>query len=316
MGPHPHHRWRTTAARRRLLPALLLCVLSAGLPLMAAGVVAVLSSDADPYRRSAAELANGIADGGHTARSVLLDQLQDGDLAQADCIVAIGSAAAAAMHVRPGLGAPLVYCMVTDAAATGLYAGAPACGVEAKVPLTIQLALLAEALPRARRVGMLINGDEAGAALAASVRAALPADWELKAVACSMDRLADEIGAVTTGVDVVWTSPDGSLYTDATVRSLLLNALRRRVPVFGFSPSFVRAGALFGVGIDPAAQGGQAALLVKEALARRSAGQAAEARRLAPAFEIAVNLVVAEKLGIELPAQLVARATHVFRPER
>ena len=37
--------------------------------------------------------------------------------------------------------------------------------------------------------------------------------------------------------------------------------LRTNVPVFGFSPAFVRAGALVGVGVDPAAQGQQAATL-------------------------------------------------------
>lgn len=313
---NPHATKPGTALTSRIMRAALASLLASGVPLAAASVVAVLSSDADPYRKSLAELTKGVTGGGHLLRPVMLEQLAAKDLSEADCVVAIGTAAAAAVHGRSELTAPLVYCMVTDSTGSGLDAAAPASGIEAKVPIVTQLQLVAEALPQARRIGMLHSGDEAGAALAATVRAALPAGWELKTVAANQEHLGEQIAAVTTDVDVVWTSPDGSLYTEATVRALLLNALRRRVPVFGFSPSFVRAGALLGVGIDPAAQGGQAAQLAQDALARRAAGSAPQATRLPPSFQIAVNLVVADKLGVQLPDALVARATHVFQAGR
>lgn len=304
------------AGARSALRAAVISLLAVGMPLAAASVVAVLSSDADPYRKSLAELTKGVAGEGHAVRPVLLEQLVPADLTDADCVVAVGTAAATAVHARRDLQAPLVYCMVTDSAGTGLDSSTPTSGVEAKVPLAIQLQLIAEALPRARRIGLLHADDDAGKALASAVRSALPEGWSMKAVAASSDRLAEQIATVTTGVDLVWTSPDGALYTEATVRALLLNALRRRVPVFGFSLSFVRAGALLGVGIDPGAQGAQAAQLAKEALTLKAANEAPKSIQVPPVFQIAVNLVVAEKLGIELPASLVERATHVFQPGR
>jgi ABC-type uncharacterized transport system substrate-binding protein len=89
--------------------------------------------------------------------------------------------------------------------------------------------------------------------------------------------------------------------------------LRRRVPVFGFSPAFVRAGALIGVGIDPHAQGRQAGELVRLSLARSpTADSIPNAVRLAPTYQLAVNLTVARKLGVTLPAEFIAHADQVF----
>jgi ABC-type uncharacterized transport system substrate-binding protein len=121
------------------------------------------------------------------------------------------------------------------------------------------------------------------------------------------------------GVDVVWTAPDSSVYDVATVRSLLLEAIRSHTPVFGFSPAFVRAGALLGVGIEPAHQGRQAAAIVDlllKAAAAASSGATTQPRpeQLCPdpEFQLAVNLIVARELSITLPKSLVTRAVHVF----
>lgn len=310
----PHQSLRRTGSGSALR-AVALSLLASGAPLLAASVVVVLSSDADPYRKSLIELTKGVSGDGHTVRSVLLERLSPSDLSGADCVVAVGTTAATAVHGRSELTAPLVYCMVSDSVGAGLSEATPTSGVEAKVPLATQFQLIVEALPRTRRIGLLHSNDDSGTALVAAVRAALPSGWELKPVVVSADRLAEQIAAVTTDVDLVWTSPDGALYTDATVRALLLNALRRRIPVFGFSPSFVRAGALLGVGIDPGSQGAQAAQLAKEALTRKAAGDPLQSHLLPPSFQIAVNVIVAEKLGIELPAKLIERATHVFQAE-
>ena len=48
------------------------------------------------------------------------------------------------------------------------------------------------------------------------------------------------------------------------MRTLLLAGIRKKIPVWGFSTAFVRAGALIGVGVEPRSQGAQAAeILVK-----------------------------------------------------
>ena len=59
---------------------------------------------------------------------------------------------------------------------------------------------------------------------------------------------------------------DAAAYDAATVRSLLLASIRRKTPVFGYSPALVRAGALLGV-LGALLRRGKLAVLLPLALA-------------------------------------------------
>ena len=63
----------------------------------------------------------------------------------------------------------------------------------------------------------------------------LPEGWVLRAVDVQQFRsVAVAIGALMDHeVDLIWTAPDPAVYNSATVRSLLLSAVRESVPVFG-----------------------------------------------------------------------------------
>jgi putative ABC transport system substrate-binding protein len=290
------------------LPSIILAVACLVPTAVGAEIVTVLGGDQAPYRAAAEAARTALAAAGHRAETCLGPELEHrADLAGIKVVVAIGSEAAATA-ARTAPGAHLVFCLVTPAAAAALPPVAS--GVLAEVPADRQLALVAEALPSARRIAMLVRGD-VGRRQSEALRAALPAGWALTPVPVedhpSVAEAVDALMALRP--DVVWTAADTGLYSEATVRSLLLSALRRRVPVFGYSPAFVRAGALVGVGIDPAGQGSQAARLAIAALS-----SAPPVREGAAKAEIAVNLVVAGKLLLDLPAALVARADHVVRP--
>ena len=98
------------------------------------------------------------------------------------------------------------------------------------------------------------------------------------------------------------------------IRSLLLSALRRRVPVVGYSPALVRAGALLSAGADPVGQGRQACELVESLLA---AGKPpTKAKVVAPRPTIAVNLLIAKELDLHVPIAVVRRAARVVRSRR
>ncbi|GDY15053.1 hypothetical protein LBMAG53_39310 [Planctomycetota bacterium] len=275
-----------------------------------AEILAVLSGDQAPYRAAGEGLVKGLSNDRVTI--CLLSELAErrDQLAAAKVVVAVGTESANALARPGGPAVPVIYCLVPQGAAESLP---PALGgVAADVPLMTQVALIAEALPTASRLGMVYRGDrEAGLRQMAAVKAALPKGWELVCEAADQHPgIASAIDALLAKrPDVVWTAADGGVWNEPAIRALLLTALRRRVPVFGFSPAFVRAGAMIGVGTEPADQGDQAAALVRAALG----GSAAT--RLGPEhFQIAINLVVARKLGIELPAKLVDRADQVVRP--
>jgi putative tryptophan/tyrosine transport system substrate-binding protein len=275
--------------------------------------VSVVSSEATPYRQAQESLAKQLAANGHHLRTMTMDNLATegmGQLGNASYVVAIGSSAAIWLHEKKTT-IPLVYCMVSSPERAGLLAPSPAIGVTTDVPIIDQLRLIKEALPDCSSVGMLYRENDAQSRQDLElVRVALPMGMRLETVA--IDKEASPAAAIdgllAKNIDLVWTCPDSQIWNEATVRSLLLSALRRKIPVFGFSTAFVRAGALLGVGLDPLTQGAQAAGVVQDLIM----GRMPENRVVAPTYDICLNLVVAQKLSLTLPKNLQDRAKQVF----
>ena len=297
------------------------CLLVCGINLAQAGaqeILIVSSSGAKPYEEAHMALLEALVRQGHKARSVRLDQLSKVDLEklrqeQPQAVVALGSGTARTLDGVLPKQVPLVFCMVADDASLDLDRSRPVAGVEMLVPLKKQLDLISQTLPRARKVGMLYrSGDTQSAHVVEQLKAELPAGWSLEAVAVDQhSSFAKALDALLkTRPDIVWTSPDAEIFNSTTIRALLLEALRCKVPVFGFSPAFVRSGALLGVGIDPSTQGVQAAALV-HALAGADVKSVPRAAQ-EPRFSVAVNLVVAEKLELEMPREIVNAASEVI----
>ncbi len=104
-------------------------------------------------------------------------------------------------------------------------------------------------------------------------------------------------------VDLVWTTPDPAVYNSTTVKALLMECLKQRVPVFGFSHSLVRAGSAFGVGIDPKAQGTRIAKMIR-------LGTIDE--HYSPELMVAVNEIVVGRIKFKLSSAIRNRAEVVF----
>ncbi len=318
----PNARRKPSAAFARAIWALVALL---GMALTAAhsaraDILIVRSSDAAPYTEADAALHDRLGSRAEPIRSVLAKQLADSGLAAGikptDTIVAVGTPAARWLHARLPAENRLVYCMVNNPADAGLLQGHPTWGVTTDVAIDDQIHLIAEALPQARVVGMLYRSDTAaGKEAVKMLTAALPAGWSVEPVAVNE---APSIGAaieslVAKNIDVVWTTADANLFDAASVRTLLLAGIRKKIPVWGYSTAFVRAGALIGVGVEPRAQGTQAAeILIKLLDNPASLKEPAQSPR---EFQIALNLIVAQQLSVEIPESLTRRAAFVFRPE-
>ncbi|MBV8781790.1 MAG: hypothetical protein JO353_10370 [Phycisphaerae bacterium] len=287
----------------------------------ATAVVVVRTSDADPYSQADTTVHEHLAAHQFEVRSVLIKDVSqkgiDATIGKPDAVVAIGTAAARWLHKELPASTKLLYCMVGNARDAGLLEGASVCGVTTDVSVSDQFKLINEALPRARAVGILYQSNTAeGKNELQLLKSGLPNDWQIETVAVNdYASIADAIETLTQkNIDVIWTTADPKLYDTASVRALLLAAVRAKIPVWGFSPAFVRAGALIGVGVEPHAQGAQVADLVVKTIAdpQKSLEPAASPNE----FQIAVNLIVAEQLGIDIPESLSHRATFVYRPEK
>jgi putative tryptophan/tyrosine transport system substrate-binding protein len=301
-------------------PLLGLVVLLAAASGAGADVVIVRSSDAAPYQQAEATFIRRLTSAQCKVRSVPVKQLANegigSEISTTDTVVAIGTPAATWLHNQLPEGILLVYCMVSNPEEAGLLKGSQCWGVAMEVAESEQFKLISEALPSARTVGTLYRSDSvAGRQVLQNFRDTLPKGWQVEAVAVNdYPNVAAAIDALMDkNVDVVWTSAAFKLYDVAAVRELLVASLRNKVPVWGFSPAFVRAGALLGVGVDPESQATQATdLIVKLGQSRQSVEKSQPPRE----YQIAINLVVADQLNIQIAEDLLNKATFIFRAEK
>ncbi|MBU1232373.1 MAG: hypothetical protein KKC77_05750 [Proteobacteria bacterium] len=276
----------------------------------------VVSSDAGPYREAAEALESALAEQNVATRLITLEAIiqREPSLSlekKTEVWVAIGSRAADYLNFSLPDSVSLVYCMVADPEKIGLKSGRKkVVGVSVTTSVNEQFAIIRQAMPNLLSIGMLYRTSSAKSVQTLDeVLKHLPSSWQLEAVdvdaAGSMAVAIQKL--VRKKVGMIWTMADSSIYTRATVKALLLASLRNQTPVFGFSGSFVKAGALLGLDADPRLQGQYAASLVQDILSQSKK----QSQSATPGVTLAVNLIVADRLGISLPEEIIGRA-HVI----
>jgi len=170
-------------------------------------------------------------------------------------------------------------------------------------PVARQLALIAEALPEWRRLALIASSrsEPLAAQLAAGAEAR---GWQLMLEYVASDRdLYPALQRVLGEPAVLVALPDSTVFNSYTIQNVLLTAYRHHSPVIGFSPAYVRAGALLALYSTPSQIGEQAAEAVRIVLDGGALPAPAAPRR----FEIGINQNVARSLGIRLdPAEQIA----------
>jgi ABC-type uncharacterized transport system substrate-binding protein len=283
-------------------------------------ILVVRTSDAGPYISPSKALADRLTNWGHSVEVVTLENLAKNFRARADrvdAMVAVGTGAASWIRKNMQPADKLIYCMVAGTGQAGLK-GPNVTGITTSVPITSQFALIDRALPRARVIGMLFSSkSKKSLENLANAKAALKKGWRI--VSVDVARHKSRANAMFTllvkDIDIVWASPDPAVYNPQSVRFLLLTALKRKVPVFGFSTGFVRIGALLGVSVDPKVQGAQAANLTDRVLQVSAGTPDVKPPPPATIYSIVVNLIVADRIGVDLPKKFIKTAGTVYRPK-
>lgn len=96
--------------------------------------------------------------------------------------------------------------------------------------------------------------------------------------------------------DILLAWPDPEIYNIATMRNVLLMTYNKKLPTFGFSPSFVKAGGLVAIFSTPQQIGQQAARMVEQFVETGSLPKA----RYPDDYEFIVNTQVARSLELRL----------------
>lgn len=284
--------------RHGLLPGLLLIAhCAAAAPQK---VVIVTSAGEGAYAEAASTLRNQI---GSTMPAVEVDvrswdNATAATLADSRIVVTVGTQAARVV-AHLGIPQPLLHILLPAASYEKLPPSRASSSVSAiylDQPPERQLALIRLALPDWRRIALL-SGPGGDKSLRRLAELARERQIEVHEATIAVDRdLYPALQQVLTEPAVLVATPDAQIFNSYTVQNVLLTAYRHRSPVVGFSPAYVRAGALFALYSTPAQIAGQAA----EAVFRVVRGESLPAPRSPRQFEVTVNANVARSLGISL----------------
>lgn len=163
-------------------------------------------------------------------------------------------------------------------------------------PMSRQVELMRAIMPNASRLSVLAGPGSQGDL--DRLRAAA----DSRNIRITAERIAREselfpaLQRVMTGADAFLALPDSRVINAQTAQNLLLTGFRQRVPVIGYSASYVRAGALAAVYVTPAQTGAQAGEIARQYLRNGVLPAPVYSRQIA----VAVNHNVAKALGLSL----------------
>ena len=161
-------------------------------------------------------------------------------------------------------------------------------------PYARQLDLVRAVLPNRARVGVLSSPDtevELGLLRrAAKARKLTVVDESVTAAR----QIYPALTKVLANADVLLAMPDPTIFNNGTIHNILLAAYREERPLFGFSPAYVRAGALAAVYSTPQ----QIAHQIAETVQRALDGKPLPPPEYLRSFTVGVNKTVARSLGL------------------
>lgn len=291
-----------------LVGLLLACLAGGAVAGLTVGMV--LSAPGGIHQQAADALRAELlaADAGHRPRQIMADELANLNGDTPDLIVAIGVGALRQVLRGPGDTPVLALLVPRQTFASLMRETGPSRRTVSALYLeqsyARQLRLLRQALPGARRVGVLLGPASATQAdpLEAAAHGQVEVDFRRIDAAGDLFPALDELAGK---VDALLLLPDAAVVGRATLPSLLLQTYRRRLPVMGYSEALSQAGALLSLYATPAQMGAEAGQLIRDL----PPGPV----RLPPPrhprdFSLRVNDSVARSLGLPLPGEPQLRA--------
>jgi putative ABC transport system substrate-binding protein len=235
--------------------------------------------------------------------------------AKVDVIVAISSARAA----REATSTIPIVMTTGDAVGSGLVAslarpGGNVTGFSVMWPDVVakQLEMLKEAVPRVRKIGVLLQQDSPGHAQLMTERERAAAKLGVSVLpvvvgtAQGLSHRFDEMTAV--GVDGYFALNEPR--TDEMRADIAALALRHRLPGAAQWRRYAEAGVLLSYGVDLSAIHKRLAVYVDKIL--KGAKPADLPVEQPTKFELVVNLTTAKALGLTIPQTILARADEVI----
>jgi putative tryptophan/tyrosine transport system substrate-binding protein len=229
-----------------------------------------------------------------------------------DLIFAVGIWALQAVVARPP-SVPVVYAMVLNPPSVLGADVKNVTGASMNVPVEQHIRLFKQLGPHVKRIGVIFNRNRTGYLVRQAQAAAKEEGLEL--VTREVTSSKEVVGALESmqdSIDALWIVPDETTLSQAVVQQMLLFSYRKRIPLLGLSDRHAQMGAVFALSFASGEDiGRQAGELAQTILGGRAASGVpyTNARKV----YLTVNLKAAQKLGLEIPQAILARATNVIQ---
>lgn len=301
----------------QILPILTLLWLSShSITAGAEEIVILKSSDLSYYEQAIAGFKAGLSPTMKMREYSLVGQLAHGrEISKAlrasppDLVFAVGLKAAMAAKLEI-FDTPVVFCMVLSPELYGLPVSNMT-GIAVRTPAEAQLSALSSVLPNRQRVGLLYDEEHSGNFVREAHQVAKRQGLELVTVSVRRhEEIPKAVRALLPQIDALWLIQDQTVVSESSIPFFLETTLEAKIPMFTFSSTLVKQGALGALVLDPRTVGQQAARI---ALARLKDPSASAGLLLAPEQpQLALNANSAEYLGLPLSPELTRLATHLF----
>jgi len=307
--------------RHLLIPLLFLAFVAWPTGAVASKNVAVImSADVDPYREAlrgfkgklefTAIIAEYNMEGFFERGQKILTEIQT--KVKPDLIFAIGTLA---LQVVAGqvTDVPVVYAMVLNPPNIVGAGAKNITGASINMPVKQPIRLFKQLGPQIRRVGVIFNRANTGYLVRQADAVARAQGLQLIAKEIRSPREAIQAldSLQEEGIDVLWILPDQTVLAPEVVQRLLLFSYRRKVPLLGLSKRQAEMGALFSLSFASSEDiGRQAGELANRIVGGKTVAEIpyTTARRV----HLTANLKAAQKLGIEIPKSILARADTII----
>jgi putative tryptophan/tyrosine transport system substrate-binding protein len=300
--------WRVSRRLGRLLP--LAGLLLAGLASAADQpyrIELLLSQGNGPYQALAQALDDELAALGREdlrLRQSLVEAHDPDAIASADLVVTVGSRASRILHPLPARGQVLHVLIPSTAhpfpppqGGNGVRHSA----IYIDQPWSRQLNLIRLTLPGVERVGILLGSTSRE--LRKELEQAITArHWQAQFGLVPDDgNYLGPLRRLLEQSEVLLAVPDQQVFNRQNLQGILLSSYRREVPMIGFSPGYVRAGALAAVYSTPEQIATQAVRWIAPLLA--DPDHLLPPPRHPDYYSVAVNHQVARSLGLRIPGE-------------
>ena len=231
-----------------------------------------------------------------------------------DLIFTVGTKAT--FMARKLSGIPKIYTMVVNPIGEGFCTkeGNPfpdMTGILITVSAEKQFTLLKKIMPKVERIGVVYDPSKSSLTVNSGLKVADKMGLILGNIpATDPATVPDKIEGLKGKIEVLWGVVDDTIYNKNSMEFILLFSFRNKIPLIGFSPNQVKAGALFAMYCNYPSLGSQAGEVAGRILDGTGAGDIP--LQSPSTVNYSISKRAAKLMGLKIPSSVLKGAQKTF----